>query len=65
MHTAPLIQGLDMRLHSVKFKRASWSREEEAARADFVRDLMSLHGCYLEKVWFARDARQGWVARYE
>jgi len=49
----------------VKFKRASWSREEEAARADFVRDLMSLHGCYLEKVWFARDARQGWVARYE
>lgn len=57
-----------MRLHSVRFKelpQVTDRLEARDARADFVRDLMTLHGCYLQKCYDSDRDCLVWMARYE
>jgi hypothetical protein len=53
-----------MRLRSVRFKRPPYSHGEDAERADLVRDLMSLYGCYLQKCYDMDRGDIVWMARY-
>jgi hypothetical protein len=56
-----------MRLHSVRFKRAPYSTADAYKRSEIVRDLCTLYGCYLERVFATNDPSYNvkWMARYE
>lgn len=55
-------EGLAVRLHRIRFKHAPMSLRGNGARADFVRDLMIMYGCYLQR----EDAfGYEWRAHYE
>ena len=56
-----------MRLHSVRFKPVGLpvTKDVLVERSDLVRDLMSLHGCYLQKCYDSDRDCLVWMARYE
>lgn len=54
-----------MRLHSVRFKHMTTDPGDGYALSVIVRDLMTLHGCYLQKCYDSDRDCLVWVARYE